>query len=72
MSNSQGMQLPLDVIEDMCKDAGVADLAEIIDDYDKICELLQTGSICIKIGEEKVYVTIQCEKAPDDAEVFEG
>jgi hypothetical protein len=69
--SGDGLQLQLDTIEDMCKEANLGDLTEVIDDYDKICELLQTGSICVKIGPQKIYVTLGFEKAPDDAEVFD-
>jgi hypothetical protein len=69
--SGNGLQLQLDAVEDMCKEANVGDLTEVIDDHDKICELLQTGSICVRIGSQKIYVTLSFEKAPDDAEVFD-
>lgn len=63
-----GAQLNLDEVDDMCKEANVEDLSEVIDDFDKISELLQTGSICCKIGKDKIFVTLSFERAPDDAE----
>lgn len=66
--SGNGMQLNLDEVGDMCKEANVEDLSEVIDDFDKICELLQTGSICAKIGKDKIFITLVFERAPDDAE----
>ena len=66
--SGNGMQLQLDAVEELCKEAEVNDLSEVIDDHDSICELLQTGSVCCKIGPHKIFVTLSFEKAPDDAE----
>lgn len=68
--SGNGVMLQLDAVEEMCISANKQDLTEVIEDYDDICELLQTGSICKRIGTEKIYITLAFEKAPDDAEVF--
>ena len=68
--SGNGVILQLDTVEEMCKAANKEDLTEVIEDYDDICELLQTGSICKRIGLEKIYITLGFERAPDNAEVF--
>jgi len=61
--------LTFDQIGDMCvahaaaqQEGAEEDLTGIIDDHDKICELLQTGSITVMIDGKYIVVSLRFEE----------